>query len=67
MHIFGGYGDFVDIFYGSSQNWATLRVISMHFRVFFFRSMYRIGIFLGVAKISNIFFGVLEIPEFFFG
>ena len=41
----------------SSQNWASLRVISMHFRVFFLRSMYRIGIFFGVAKIPNIFWG----------
>ena len=32
---FFGYEDFVDIFWGSSQNWASLRVISMHFRVFF--------------------------------
>ena len=30
-----GYEDFVDIFWGSSQNWASLRVISMQFRVFF--------------------------------
>ena len=29
------YEDFVDIFGGSSQNWASLRVISMHLRVFF--------------------------------
>ena len=28
------YEDFVDIFLGSSQNWASLRVISMQFRVF---------------------------------
>ena len=56
MNIFGGYEDFVDIFLGSSQNWTSLRVISMHFRAFFLRSMYRIGIFLGVAKIL-IFFG----------
>ena len=35
MSIFLGYKDFVDIFWGSSQNWASLRVISMHFRVFF--------------------------------
>ena len=35
MNIFGGYEDFVDIFGGLSQNWASLRVISMHFRVFF--------------------------------
>ena len=33
--IFWGYEDFVDIFLGSSQNWASLRVISMQFRVFF--------------------------------
>ena len=37
MNIFLGYEDFVDIFLGSSQNWASLRVISMHFRVFFFK------------------------------
>ena len=35
MNIFGGYEDFVDIFWGLSQNWASLRVISMQFRVFF--------------------------------
>ena len=35
MYIFLGYEDFVDIFWGSSQNWASLRVISMQFRVFF--------------------------------
>ena len=35
MNILGGYGDFVDIFGGSSQNWASLMVISMHFMVFF--------------------------------
>ena len=32
---FWGYEDFVDIFMGSSQNWASLRVISIQFRVFF--------------------------------
>ena len=62
MNIFWGYEDFVDIFGGSSQNCASLRVISMQFRIFF-RSRYRIGIFFGVAKISNIFKGVLEIPD----
>ena len=35
MNIFWGCEDFVDIFLGSSQNWAYLRVISMYFRVFF--------------------------------
>ena len=34
MNIFWGYEDFVDIFL-ESQNWASLRVISMQFRVFF--------------------------------
>ena len=52
MNIFLGYEDFVGIFWGSSQNRASLRVISMQFRVFFVRSRYRIGIFWGVAKIS---------------
>ena len=32
---FWGYEDFVDIFWGSSQNCASLRVISMQFRIFF--------------------------------
>ena len=32
---FWGHEDFVDIFLESSQNLASLRVISMHFRVFF--------------------------------
>ena len=35
MNDFGGYENFVDIFLRSSQNWASLRVISMDFRVFF--------------------------------
>ena len=35
MNIFWGYEDFVDFFGGSSQNWASLRVISMQFRFFF--------------------------------
>ena len=33
--FFGGYEDIVDIFLGSSQNWASLRVISMQFRVLY--------------------------------
>ena len=62
---FLGYEDFVDIFWGLSQNWASLRVISMHFRVFF--KVYRIGIFFWVAKISNIFLGCLKLLIFFGG
>ena len=56
MNIFWGFEDFVDIFLGSSQNWASLGVISMQFRVFFLRSRYRIGIFFGLLKFQ-IFFG----------
>ena len=36
----------------------------MHF--FFLRSMYRMGTFLGVAKISNTFWGMPDIPDIFF-
>ena len=67
MNIFWGYEDFVDFFGGSSQNWASLRVISMQFRVFFLRSRYRIGIFFWGAKISNIFLGCLKFLIFFWG
>ena len=47
MNIFGGYEDFVDIFLGSSQNWASLRVISMQLRVFFKVKVQNLDIFLG--------------------
>ena len=48
MNIFWRYEDFVDIFLGSSRNWASLRVISMQFRVFFFKvKVQNWDIFLG--------------------
>ena len=47
MNIFWGYEDFMDIFLGSSQNWASLRVISMQFRVFFKGKVHNWDIFLG--------------------
>ena len=53
----GGYEDFMDIFLGSSQNWASFRRYFYAFWGLFLRSMYRIGLFFGVAKISNIFLG----------
>ena len=56
MNIFWGYEDFLDIFLGSSQNWASLRVISMHFRVFFFKVNVQNWDIFGVTKIL-IFFG----------
>ena len=47
MNNFGGYEDFVDIFFGSSQNCVSLRVISMQFRVFFKVKVQNWDIFLG--------------------
>ena len=43
----------MDIFWGSSQNWASLGVISMHFR--FFKVNVQNWDIFGAAKISNIF------------
>ena len=61
---FLGYEDFVDIFWGSSQNLASLRVISMQFRVFFKVTVQNWDIFC-VAKISNNFLGCLKFLIFF--
>ena len=47
LSIFLRYEDFVDIFGGSSQNWASFRVISMQFRVFFKVNVQYWDIFLG--------------------
>ena len=47
MNIFGGYEDFVDFLGGSSQNWTSLRVISMQFRVFLKVKVQNWDIFLG--------------------
>ena len=58
---------FCGYFLGSSQNWASLKVISMQLRGFFLRSRYRIGIFFCVAKISNTFLGCLKFLIFFGG
>ena len=60
-----GYEYFVDIFGGSSQIWTLFRSHFYAFKGLFLRSRYRMGIFLGVAKISNIFCRVLEIPDIF--
>ena len=57
MNIFGRYEDFVDILFGSSQNWASLRVISMQFSV----------VFLGQGTELRYFFGLLKFQMFFWG
>ena len=49
-----GYEDFVDTFGGSSQNWTGFRGHFLAFLGLFLRSIYRMGIFMGFAKISNI-------------
>ena len=54
----------MDIFLGSSQNWARLRVSSMQFRVFFYVKVQNWDIFFGLLKFQ-IFFGVLEFLIFF--
>ena len=67
MNIFLGYEDFVDMFLGSSQNRASLRVIYMQFRVVFEGQGTELGYFIWVAKISNIFLGCLKFLIFFLG
>ena len=66
MNSFLGYEDFVDIFGGSSQNWASMRVISMHFRVYFKVNVQNWDIVLGCYSFKY-FFGVLEVPDIFWG
>ena len=65
MNIFWGYEDFVDILFGSSQNWAGLRVISMQFSVFLGQGT-ELGYFFALPKFQ-IFFGVLENLDIFWG
>ena len=60
----------MDIFFfgggGSSQKWASLRLISMHFGVFFKVKGTEFEYFFGLLKFQ-IFFWVLDIPDIFFG
>ena len=60
-YFFGCYVDFVNIFFfwggGSSQNWASFRVISMHFRVFFKVKGTELGYFFGLLKFQIFFRG----------
>ena len=61
-----GYKDFVDIFGGSSQNWAIFRGHFYAFKFFFLKvKVQNGGHFLGLLKFQ-IFLGVLEIPDIFF-
>ena len=67
MNIFWGYEDFVDIFFGSSQNWTIFRGHFYAFYSLFLRSRYRMRDIFWVAKISNIFLGCLKFLIFFGG
>ena len=55
----------MDFFMRSSQNLTILRNHSYAFKGLFLRSRYRMWVFYGVAKNSNIF-RVIEIPDIFF-
>ena len=61
---FLGHEDFVYIYLASSQNCTIFRGHFYAFSGLFLRSRYRMGIFFGVVRISNIFW-VLEIPDIF--
>ena len=56
-NFFGGYEDFVDIFWGNHKIGIYLGVISMRFMVFSKGQDTECWIFFWVAKISNIFWG----------
>ena len=55
--IFLGVWWFCGYFLGSSQNWASLRLISMHFRVFFKVKVQNWDIFLGLLNYQLFFWG----------
>ena len=54
----------MDIFGGSSQNWASLRVISMQFRGFFKVKIQKLGYFFGLLKFQIFFWGCLKFRIF---
>ena len=55
MNIFWGMKILSIFFWGHNKFGLYLGVISMHFGSFFMAKVQEWGIFLGVAKISNIF------------
>ena len=55
----------MDIFLGTSQNWTLFRGYFYAFKGIFLRSLYRMGIFFGGAKISNNFLVCLKFLIFF--
>ena len=56
----------MDIFGGHHKNGLVLWVISMSFEaLFLIESMYRFGVFFGVAKFSNLFWVCLIFQIFY--
>ena len=47
----------MDFFLGSLQNWASLRVISMNFMVFFFKVKVQYWDIFGLLKFQIFFWG----------
>ena len=66
-HYFWGTKKNVDISGGSSQNWNIFKGHFYAFYGLFLRLRYRMGIFVWVAKISNIFLGWLKFLIFLGG
>ena len=54
-NIFWGYEDFVDIYWGSSQNWTIFRCHFYVFKRLFLRSSYRMGDIFWAAIILKYF------------
>ena len=67
INIFWGMKILWIFFLGSPQNLPIFRGHLYAFYGLFSRARYRMGIFLGVAKISNIFLGCLKFLIFFGG
>ena len=61
-----GYEDFVEVFLGSSQNW-TIRGYFYAFLGLFLRSLYKLGIFLGLLKFQKKKLGYLKFLIIFGG
>ena len=66
INIFGGMKILWIVFGGHHKIGLHLGVISMHLGSFL-RPRYRMGVFLGVAKASNIFGGSLKFFILFWG
>ena len=65
MNIFWGMNILWICFGGSSQNWASFRLITMHFGAFFKVKSSELGYFFGLLKFQIFFLGCLIFLIFF--